>query len=61
MLVVLVTVATVHNTAGGKRLLDDQRSRAVIHWAMANKMSRELTGESIPTWRIETDIPRTSA
>lgn len=31
-----------------------QRSRAMIHWAMANKMSRELTGESTPTWRIET-------
>ncbi|MEU2956258.1 IS5 family transposase [Streptomyces xanthochromogenes] len=30
-----------------------QRSRAMIHWAMANKMSRELTGESTPTWRIE--------
>jgi transposase len=36
-----------------------QRSRAVIHWAMANKMSRELTGESALTWRIETDIPPT--
>ncbi|MFD3628627.1 transposase [Streptomyces sp. NPDC058698] len=23
-----------------------QRSRAMIHWAMANKMARELTGES---------------
>ena len=34
-----------------------QRSRTMIHWAMANKMSRELTGESAPTWRIETDIP----
>jgi transposase len=32
-----------------------QRSRAMIHWAMANKMSRELTGESTPTWRIKTD------
>ncbi|MFB7999262.1 IS5 family transposase [Streptomyces sp. NPDC056002] len=31
-----------------------QRSRAMIHWAMANKMSRELTGESTPTWRIKT-------
>lgn len=30
-----------------------QRSRAMIHWAMANKMSRELTGESTPTWRID--------
>lgn len=38
-----------------------QRSRAMIHWAMANKMSRELTGESTPTWRIETDIPLTTA
>ncbi|BBC29640.1 Transposase [Streptomyces graminofaciens] len=38
-----------------------QRSRAMIHWAMANKMSRELTGESTPTWRIETDIRLTSA
>ncbi|GAB7101720.1 hypothetical protein JCM4814A_00340 [Streptomyces phaeofaciens JCM 4814] len=38
-----------------------QRSRAMIHWAMANKMSRELTGESVPTWRIETDILHTSA
>ncbi|WP_369394637.1 IS5 family transposase [Streptomyces sp. CG1] len=38
-----------------------QRSRAVIHWAMANKMSRELTGESAPTWRFETDIPATTS
>ncbi|TDU80663.1 IS5 family transposase [Streptomyces sp. KS 21] len=38
-----------------------QRSRTMIHWAMANKMSRELTGESAPTWRIETDILPTSA
>lgn len=38
-----------------------QRSRAMIHWAMANKMSRELTGESTPTWRIETDTPLTTA
>ncbi|MFE6946646.1 IS5 family transposase [Streptomyces chartreusis] len=38
-----------------------QRSRAMIHWAMANKMSRELTRESTPTWRIETGIPPTSA
>ncbi|MFD6280884.1 transposase [Streptomyces sp. NPDC060209] len=27
-----------------------QRSQTMIHWAMANKMSRELTGESTPTW-----------
>ncbi|KOG19736.1 MULTISPECIES: IS5 family transposase [Streptomyces] len=38
-----------------------QRSRTMIHWAMANKMSRELTGESAPTWRIETDTPPTVA
>lgn len=25
-----------------------------MNWAMANKTSRELTGESTPTWRIET-------
>lgn len=31
-----------------------QRSRTMIHWAMANKMSRELTGESTPTWRTDT-------
>ncbi|WP_437112712.1 transposase [Streptomyces hydrogenans] len=34
-----------------------QRSRTMIHWAMASKMSRELTGESSPTWRIETVMP----
>lgn len=33
-----------------------QRSRAMIHWAMANKMSRELTGESTSTRRIETNM-----
>ncbi|MDX3131231.1 transposase [Streptomyces europaeiscabiei] len=33
-----------------------QRSRAMIHWAMANKVSCELTGESARTWRIETEI-----
>ncbi|WP_435884303.1 FAD-dependent monooxygenase [Streptomyces mirabilis] len=38
-----------------------QRSRAMIHWAMANKMSRELTGESTPTWRFETDIAPATA
>ncbi len=31
-----------------------QRTRAMIHWAMANTMSRYLTGESTPTWRNET-------
>ncbi|MEV0193551.1 IS5 family transposase [Kitasatospora purpeofusca] len=34
-----------------------QRSRTMIHWAMANKMSRELTGESTPSWRIESGEP----
>ncbi|MFJ8748810.1 transposase [Streptomyces sp. NPDC102441] len=29
-----------------------QRSREMVHWAMADQMSRELTGESTPTWRI---------
>ncbi|MFB6840630.1 transposase [Streptomyces sp. NPDC056361] len=38
-----------------------QRSRTMIHWAMANRMSRELTGESAPTWRIESSIPHTAA
>ncbi|MFE0801322.1 transposase [Streptomyces sp. NPDC058812] len=38
-----------------------ERSRAMIHWAMANKMSRESTGASASAWRIETDIPLTSA
>jgi transposase len=33
-----------------------QRSRAMIHWAMANKMSPELTGESTSTRRIETNM-----
>jgi transposase len=28
-----------------------QRSRAMIHWAMTNIMSRALTGESTQTWR----------
>jgi transposase len=28
-----------------------QRSRVMILWAMANKMSRSLTGESTQTWR----------
>ncbi len=31
-----------------------QRSRAMIHWAMTNTMSRNLTGESTQSWRIET-------
>jgi transposase len=28
------------------------RSRTMIHWVMANIMSRSLTGESTPTWRM---------
>lgn len=28
-----------------------ERSRAMIHWAMIDNMSRRLTGESTPTWR----------
>ncbi len=28
-----------------------QRSRAMIHWAMIDNMSRRLTGESAPSWR----------
>ncbi|WP_310729564.1 IS5 family transposase [Streptomyces sp. N2A] len=38
-----------------------QRSRAMIHWAMSNTMSRALTGESTPTWRTETGNPPTTA
>lgn len=38
-----------------------QRSQTMIRWAMANKMSRELTGEFEPTWRIETDMSVTPA
>jgi transposase len=34
-----------------------QRSRTMVHWAMANVMSRSLTGESTQTWR--TDSPKT--
>lgn len=36
-----------------------QRSRAMILWAMTNKMSRSLTGESTQTWRndlLKSDI-----
>ncbi len=35
-----------------------ERSRAMIHWAMIDNMSRRLTGESTQTWRdnpAETD------
>jgi transposase len=28
-----------------------ERSRAMIHWAMTDNMTRRLTGESTPTWR----------
>jgi hypothetical protein len=35
-----------------------QRSRAMIHWAMANIMSRFLAGESTQTWR--NDLPQTA-
>lgn len=30
-----------------------QRSRAMIHWAMIDNMSRRLTGESTPSWRYD--------
>jgi transposase len=36
-----------------------QRSRTMIHWAMTNKMSLSLTGESTQTWRndlLKSDI-----
>jgi transposase len=33
-----------------------QRSRAMIHWAMIDNMSRRLTGESTMSWRD--DIPK---
>jgi hypothetical protein len=32
-----------------------RRSRAMIHWAMIDNMSRRLTGESTPSWRD--DLP----
>jgi transposase len=38
---------------------DPARSRAMIHWAMIDNMSRRLTGESTSTWRTSstnTDI-----
>jgi transposase len=37
-----------------------ERSRAMVHWAMIDSMSRRLTGESTQTWRdglINTVIP----
>jgi len=33
-----------------------QRSRAMIHWAMIDNMTRRLTGESTLSWRD--DIPK---
>jgi hypothetical protein len=30
-----------------------QRSRAMIHWAMIDNMSRRLTGESTASWRYD--------
>ena len=33
------------------------RSETVIHWAMIDNMSRRLTNESTPTWRIDTPEP----
>jgi transposase len=33
------------------------RSRTMIHWAMIDNMSRRLTGESTPTWRIDAPTP----
>lgn len=51
---------TVERTFGWlmmhRRLVRDyetnsRRSRAMIHWAMIDNMSRRLTGESAPSWR----------
>lgn len=61
-----IDVEVVQRPLQHRRLARDyealpQRSRTVIHWAMANQMSRELTGESTPTWRIETDTQHSSA
>jgi transposase len=33
------------------------RSQSMIYWAMIDNMSRRLTGESTPTWRIAPSIP----
>jgi transposase len=33
-----------------------ERSRSMIHWAMIDNMSRRLTGECTPTWRIKSPI-----
>jgi hypothetical protein len=30
-----------------------RRSRAMIHWAMIDNMSRRLTGESAVSWRYD--------
>ncbi|MGW0732757.1 transposase [Streptomyces sp. NPDC002851] len=32
-----------------------QRPRTVIHWALANTMSRSLTSGSTPTWGVESE------
>lgn len=45
----------------GTTRLCPQRSRTATHWTMANKVSREPTEESTPTWRTEADMPVTSA
>jgi transposase len=34
-----------------------ERSRAMIHWAMIDNMSRRLTGESTQTWRDDPAEP----
>jgi transposase len=53
---------TVERTFGWlmmhRRLVRDyetnpRRSRAMIHWAMIDNMSRRLTGESTPSWRYD--------
>lgn len=36
------------------------RSETMIHWALIDNMSRRLTGESTPTWRITPSILGTS-
>jgi len=33
-----------------------ERSVTMIHWAMIDNMSRRLTGESTPTWRIPAPV-----
>src|SRR5664279_695696 len=36
------------------------RSETMIHWVMIDNMSRRLTGESTPTWRIDAPEPSIS-